>query len=546
MIPALITKMIACSGILYCYYWLFLRNKKFHHYNRFYLLGVTVLSIIIPFIKIPVILEHDNATSQIVYKSIDILSVDLWENELVENLAITTTSTWPTLQNCLFVLYGAGVLFLMYALMRSLLYVYRLSNKYRYEYVHTLKLYNTTEPGTPFSFLRSIFWNSQLDLNSTEGKQIFRHELFHVKQKHSADILFLECIGVFLWINPFFHLVKKEMKAIHEFLADQHAITNNDRIGYAELLVLQSIHAKRSPMSNYFFQNHIKRRIAMITQFKNKNYSYWTRLMVLPLSVLLFCAVALYAQNPKQTKAITKTSTTGSFPEMSYQASETSLTVTDTIPGNKKMKASAMNENQMIEDKMTESQKLEMKKKAQYLAQRQRELEIAQQKQEKLQLQHQQQAELMQQKIQEIHEVTIEDQKKQRLQQQEQLEQAQQKMLEIQKATAQNQERIQLQHQEQLERTQQKMQELQKAAMQNLEKLQLQQQKLEIEQMEEAQREKLQEPGPKPQPKAEKPASQPNPKSQTKPKSPTNPKPPTNKKSPTNPKSPTSPKPGTL
>ena len=318
MILALMIKMIACSAILYGYYWLFLRNKRFHHYNRFYLLAATALSIIIPFIKIPVFLEPGTATSQIVHKSIDIISVDYWENEIAENPATNNINSWLTLQNGLILLYGAGVLCLAYILLRSLFYIYRLSKKYHYEYVNSLKLYNTTEPGTPFSFFQSIYWNSSLDVNSSEGQQIFRHELFHVKQKHSADIVFLECIGVLLWMNPFFHLIKKEIKAIHEFLADQHAIANNDRFGYAELLVLQSIHAKRSPISNYFFQNHIKRRIAMITQFRNKNYSYWTRLMALPLSVLLFCAAALYAQSPKQTETVTKSasSATVSFSEI--------------------------------------------------------------------------------------------------------------------------------------------------------------------------------------------------------------------------------------
>jgi N-acetylmuramoyl-L-alanine amidase len=110
----------------------------------------------------------------------------------------------------------------------------------------------------------------------------------------------MECICAVLWINPFFHLIKKEIKAIHEFLADRHAISSNNQYDYAELLILQSLKGKKNPMANYFFQNHIKRRIAMITQFKNNKYSYWTRLMVLPLSILLFCAIAIHAQAPNQ------------------------------------------------------------------------------------------------------------------------------------------------------------------------------------------------------------------------------------------------------
>ena len=296
IILTLLTKMIACSGILFGYYWLFLRNKKFHHYNRFYLLAATCMSIVFPFVRIPVSFDSDTATAQFVTKSIAIISVNRWEEEITESPGSGFLATWFTLPNILFILYCliAGVL--LYILMRSLVYIRRLSKKYPCEQASAFKLYNTTEPGTPFSFFKSIFWNSRLDMNSREGQQIFRHELFHVKQQHSTDIIFLELVSIFCWINPFFHLIKKEIKAIHEFLADQHAIDDHNQQAYAELLILQTLRSKKSPISNYFFQNHIKRRIAMITQFKSKTYSYWSRLLVLPLGIFLFCAVALYAQ----------------------------------------------------------------------------------------------------------------------------------------------------------------------------------------------------------------------------------------------------------
>ena len=43
-----------CSGILYGYYHFFLRNKRFHQYNRFYLLGSVLLSLLVPLLNIPV------------------------------------------------------------------------------------------------------------------------------------------------------------------------------------------------------------------------------------------------------------------------------------------------------------------------------------------------------------------------------------------------------------------------------------------------------------------------------------------------------------
>jgi len=131
-----------------------------------------------------------------------------------------------------------------------------------------------------------------LDIESIEGQQIFRHELYHVRQVHSADILFLEMMSIVTWFNPFIHLVKKEMRAIHEFLADEYAISESNRYAYAELLVMQSLRNKQSNLLHPFFHNQIKRRITMITKFKNPKKNYLSKLMILPVLFILFCAFA--------------------------------------------------------------------------------------------------------------------------------------------------------------------------------------------------------------------------------------------------------------
>jgi N-acetylmuramoyl-L-alanine amidase len=182
------------------------------------------------------------------------------------------------------------------------LYIRRISRRYPAERIGGLKFFNTREPGTPFSFFRKIFWNNELAFNSQEGQQIFQHELFHVQQKHSSDIILTELVTAFFWFNPFFRILKKELKAIHEFLADQYAISGNDRYAYAELLVLQTMKANHLPITNHFFQNHIKRRIAMITNNQSSRITYRSRLMALPLLALVFCFVAFRAQRSAVTE----------------------------------------------------------------------------------------------------------------------------------------------------------------------------------------------------------------------------------------------------
>ena len=66
-------QVLVSSGILYLYYQLFLRNKRFHQYNRFYLLGTVFISILIPFLRIPVYFTHDESASSIVVRTLTIL-----------------------------------------------------------------------------------------------------------------------------------------------------------------------------------------------------------------------------------------------------------------------------------------------------------------------------------------------------------------------------------------------------------------------------------------------------------------------------------------
>ena len=46
-----ILKTILISGIFLAYYWIALRDKKFHYYNRFYLLTASIMSLVIPLLK---------------------------------------------------------------------------------------------------------------------------------------------------------------------------------------------------------------------------------------------------------------------------------------------------------------------------------------------------------------------------------------------------------------------------------------------------------------------------------------------------------------
>ncbi|MBS1920900.1 MAG: N-acetylmuramoyl-L-alanine amidase [Bacteroidetes bacterium] len=291
-------QVIIVSGILYAYFHLFLRNKKFHHYNRFYILAAAMLSIFIPFLNIPVYFTHTQAHSSFVLYTLSNISAPSYE---INPLLITTPAqNWFTWQNVLFFAYIliASIVFLKVVL--SLINIRRIIKQNTVEKIKKIRFVNTEEPGTPFSFFRWLFWNRKIELQSSKGEQIFRHELFHIEQKHSWDIIFMEILTVLFWINPFFYLVKKEIKAIHEFLADRFAVTENRKWEYAELLLMQALNTQNH-LINPFFHNQIKRRIAMLTTSTKTGHQYLRKVLVLPLAAIV---LALFAFKYKEKESL--------------------------------------------------------------------------------------------------------------------------------------------------------------------------------------------------------------------------------------------------
>jgi N-acetylmuramoyl-L-alanine amidase len=189
-------------------------------------------------------------------------------------------------------------------IMFSLEKIRQMKKKYTIQKLNTIYFVNTTEPGTPFSFFRWLFWNQKIELKSEKGEKVFRHELFHIEQKHSFDILYLEFLTIIFWMNPFLHLIKKETKVIHEFLADRFAINQGGKWEYAELLLMQSLNTEHH-LTNPFFYNQIKRRIAMITSSQKTSYKYLRKIMVLPVAAIVIALFAFSYKNKKANNSFT-------------------------------------------------------------------------------------------------------------------------------------------------------------------------------------------------------------------------------------------------
>src|SRR6218665_84409 len=286
-------QVIVVSGILYAYYYVALRNKKFHQYNRFYILGATLASILIPFLNIPVYFSNEDASAQWMSALQSLYGQPVIIAVGGASSAENSIFTW---ENLLYAFYGVIAIAGLAKIILSICRLRKIMGQHPAEHLNGIRFINTAEPGTPFSFFRWLFWNNRIELSSQKGEQIFRHEIFHIEQKHSLDAVFMEMVTIIFWINPFFHIMKKELKAIHEFLADRFASNETEKWEYAEMLLMQALNTQHS-LVHPFFHNQIKRRIAMITNPQKTSHQYLRKMLVLPLAALL---ITLFAFSYKE------------------------------------------------------------------------------------------------------------------------------------------------------------------------------------------------------------------------------------------------------
>lgn len=277
-------EMILVSGLLSGYYFLFLRNKQFHFFNRFYLLSVLVFSVVVPFLHIPIGL---NGASQITRASQSISNF-ISTNNFSSNSASVEPVKTTLLQNnpfqWLWLVYGLVVLLLVLRMVFVFMRIARLLKTYTIEKIDDILVVNTNEKDAPFSFYKWLFWNNSIELDSLSHQQIVNHEAVHIRQKHSIDIVFAEIMSCLFWINPFFYVIKKELKVVHEFLADSSITKDCDKAVFAKLLLFRSM-GTRIPIAHNFFGSITSRRISMMTFSRGRKKMYLQKIACTLLAV---------------------------------------------------------------------------------------------------------------------------------------------------------------------------------------------------------------------------------------------------------------------
>ena len=282
-----ILKSSVCLALFYLFYRLLLSKETFHRFNRLALLGLLLVSSLVPLMKVT--MGGMGEVSQSFWSLEEMMLMA--EAEPAEVLEETPARfPWTAL---MFLVYLAGVLFFVARHVWSLRRMARLlraSSKENLEGGITLFVHDDKEVA-PFSWMKYIVVSRQ-DLEEN-GHAVLAHERAHIRNLHSWDLLLAEACIFLQWFNPAAWLLKQELQTIHEYEADEWVIKNGiDAKTYQLLLIKKAVGARLYSIANSFNHSSLKKRITMMIKKKSNPWARLKYLYVLPLAAVAVAAFA--------------------------------------------------------------------------------------------------------------------------------------------------------------------------------------------------------------------------------------------------------------
>ena len=216
--------------LFYGFYRLFLQNETFYNLNRYFLLLSTLLSFTFPIVQI------------------GLIKVSIKEN--LNPMGAISGNIETTQINWIYIFY----LFIAFSFALKLsfgickiLKMWLNAKKYASGNITLIELNGES---TAFSFFNLLFIHPAL----ADEAAVIKHEMVHIKQKHSFDVLFFELVQIICWFNPLLYFIKKDIKLLHEYIADE-LTTDADvqKHEYALLLIQNSFGLSAQPITNQIF-----------------------------------------------------------------------------------------------------------------------------------------------------------------------------------------------------------------------------------------------------------------------------------------------------
>lgn len=274
-----VIKAAITLALLYSCFFLFLSKETFHRFNRCMLVGIMLVSLVMPMFHFTT--EHPTTLNEEVYQMQNYIQHDtapiIVTAQQAQGITWIQALTW---------IYMAGVvLMLILTLVQATSLIRFMCSGVRHtdSQGNTVILHNNDVP--PFSIFRYIVMSVK-DYESCR-QYILTHEQEHIRLGHTYDLLLLQGMKTLMWFNPFIWFLSRDLKAVHEYEADQAVINQGiDAKSYQQLLVMKVVGNRLQPFTNNLNHGSLKKRIVMMYQKPSNRWLMLKALCAIPVAAL--------------------------------------------------------------------------------------------------------------------------------------------------------------------------------------------------------------------------------------------------------------------
>lgn len=284
--------------LFYALYKLVCTRDTFFRSRRFILIVSLVLPFILPFIDVREWLESRDRMIMLTHFDYSAVLPEI----VVGSEAAETGNRVFVLSEWIGYLYLAGIVVLLVRLVVQAFSLSRLIIRMPEKEINGVRVKCLNDPSGPFSFFGWIFMNPAA-VKEDEISEILTHEMAHVKQHHSVDVLLAEMVSICCWMNPFAWLLKREVRLNLEFLGDRKVMEAGFATKSYQYHLLGLAYNHKYGLSNNFNFSHLKQRIIMMNKKKSNAAGHIKyALFVLPAFALLVAGNISCSQDASQTE----------------------------------------------------------------------------------------------------------------------------------------------------------------------------------------------------------------------------------------------------
>ena len=277
-------KVAVCLALFYLFHKLLMSRDTFHTFNRFAILSMMLLSLVLPLVHLSLDSEAGINRGTVALEGLVAQTVVAdGGNGVGEGLSLTQV---------LLAAYVLGVVLFVGKALLSVGSLLRLIRRARcVEVRNGIRIYTMQGDISPFSWFRYIIM-SEKDWQENR-REIVLHEMAHIRRCHSMDVVVCNMMIVFQWYNPAAWLLKRELQTVHEYEADEAVLSAGvDATHYQMLLIRKAVGERLFSMANNLNHNSLKKRITMM-KIKRTNPMQKAKIaFVLPLAAMTVAAFA--------------------------------------------------------------------------------------------------------------------------------------------------------------------------------------------------------------------------------------------------------------